>query len=98
MLRPEYLKVLEENKGLLFPRMLPRDLWLNQHEIQDFAHVQEYRAARHWEIDTTIYVDNEGGQFNQIAKGVYVGAYWQFYRDMSGVKVNRLEEGETYPF
>lgn len=93
MLRPEYLKVLEENKGLLFPRMFPRDLWLNQHEIQDFAHVQEYRAAREWKIDETIYIDNEGGQFNQIAKDVYVLAYWQLYRKESEIKSTIVQDG-----
>lgn len=93
MLRPEYLKVLEENKGLLFPRMFPRDLWLNQHEMQDFDHIQAQRAARHWEIDETIYIDNEGGQFNQIAKDVYVLAYWQLYRKESDVKSTVVQDG-----
>lgn len=94
MLRPEYLKVLEENKGLLVPSMLPRDLWLNQHEIQDFAHVQEYRAARHWEIDETIYIGLNDEQYNQIAKDVYVLAYWQLYKEQTEVKVKYLEESE----
>ena len=47
-----------------------------------------------WEIDETIYIDNEGGQFNQVAKDVYVLAYWQLYREQTEVKVNYLEEGE----
>lgn len=51
-----------------------------------------------WEIDETIYIGLNDEQYNQIAKDVYVLAYWQLYREQTEVKVNYLEEGETYPF